>query len=265
MEEMANTEDNINRITTVENYFGGSGKTLAKDGRILVGEGILKKECRKEAKLRVFFLFNDVLVYGSILIMKKKYINQHIIPLIGLTMESLPDLEKTQNRWLIKSQMKSFVVSASSLTEKEKWMSHIEHCAKLVELKSGRLSAVEHAAAWIPDKVTDICMRCTKTKFSFTQRRHHCRKCGFVVCGKCCNQKFLIPTIADEPQKVCLLCYKLLLSKERKKLEEQRKSVERPFSFVSDLESSSSDDDHVVSNDDTYDWLQTSFWLSFHN
>lgn len=40
--------------------------------RVLVGEGILTKMCRKKPKPRQFFLFNDVLVYGNILINKKK-------------------------------------------------------------------------------------------------------------------------------------------------------------------------------------------------
>lgn len=39
---------------------------------MLVGEGILTKMCRKKPKPRQFFLFSDVLVYGNILINKKK-------------------------------------------------------------------------------------------------------------------------------------------------------------------------------------------------
>lgn len=45
---------------------------LAVTGRVLVGEGVLTKMCRKKPKPRQFFLFNDVLVYGNIVINKKK-------------------------------------------------------------------------------------------------------------------------------------------------------------------------------------------------
>lgn len=45
---------------------------LAIPGRVLVGEGVLTKMCRKKPKLRQFFLFNDTLVYGNIVISKKK-------------------------------------------------------------------------------------------------------------------------------------------------------------------------------------------------
>jgi len=48
---------------------------------VLVGEGVLTKMCRKKPKTRQFFLFNDILVYGNIIINKKKYNKQHIIPL----------------------------------------------------------------------------------------------------------------------------------------------------------------------------------------
>ena len=42
---------------------------------------MLTKACRKKPKPRQFFLFNDILVYGNIIINKKKYTTQHIIPL----------------------------------------------------------------------------------------------------------------------------------------------------------------------------------------
>lgn len=37
---------------------------LARIGRVLVKEGVLKKVCRKGTKDRYFFLFNDLLLYG---------------------------------------------------------------------------------------------------------------------------------------------------------------------------------------------------------
>ena len=60
-------------------------------GRALVGEGVLIKECRKKPKPRYFFLFNDVLVYGTSVMGKKKYINQHIIHLNNVQIKSIPD------------------------------------------------------------------------------------------------------------------------------------------------------------------------------
>ena len=49
-----------------------SSKSLQKEGRALVGEGILMKVCRKKPKQRAFFLFNDILVYGRVVINGRK-------------------------------------------------------------------------------------------------------------------------------------------------------------------------------------------------
>lgn len=47
--------------------------------------------CRKKPKSRQFFLFNDILVYGNIIINKKKYNKQHIIPLEEVKLANLED------------------------------------------------------------------------------------------------------------------------------------------------------------------------------
>ena len=63
------------------------------------------------------------------------------------------------------------------------------------------------APTWIPDQASAVCMRCPN-KFSFTQRRHHCRNCGFLVCATCSKQHAVLPHIhAREPQRVCTLCH----------------------------------------------------------
>lgn len=41
---------------------------------------------------------------------------------------------------------------------------------------------------WQPDASALSCVLCSN-KFSFFNRRHHCRKCGRVVCGECSDQQ----------------------------------------------------------------------------
>lgn len=50
--------------------------------------------CRKRPKARQFFLFNDILVYGNIVINKKKYNKQHIIPLEEVQLQGLDDNDR---------------------------------------------------------------------------------------------------------------------------------------------------------------------------
>ncbi|XP_044615617.1 pleckstrin homology domain-containing family F member 1 [Equus asinus] len=225
---LANTEINSQRIAAVESCFGASGQPLALPGRVLLGEGVLTKECRKKAKPRIFFLFNDILVYGSIVLNKRRYRSQHVIPLEEVTLEPLPETLQAKNRWMIKTAKKSFVVSAASTTERQEWISHIEECVRRQLLATGRQPSTEHAAPWIPDKATDICMRCTQTRFSALTRRHHCRKCGFVVCAECSRERFLLPRLAPKPLRVCSLCYRQLAAQKQKEEEEEEEEEQEP-------------------------------------
>ena len=45
------------------------------------------------------FLFNDILVYGSIVIRNRKYTRQHIIPLQNVKIEDLPDDDGNYNNF----------------------------------------------------------------------------------------------------------------------------------------------------------------------
>ena len=45
---------------------------------------------------------------------------------------------------------------------------------------------------------------------SFSLTKHHCRKCGAVVCGTCSNRRFLLPYQAERPLRVCISCYEAL-------------------------------------------------------
>ncbi|CAC5409725.1 Pleckstrin homology domain-containing family F member 2,Uncharacterized protein ZK632.12,Pleckstrin homology domain-containing family F member 1,Pleckstrin homology domain-containing family F member 1 homolog [Mytilus coruscus] len=203
-----NSEANCRRIAFIEQCFGASGQPLALPGRALVGEGVLTKMCRKKPKPRQFFLFNDVLVYGSIIISKKKYNRQHLISLEDVKLENVDDEMSLRNGWKIISPSKSFVVYAATATEKSQWMSHIRKCVNDLLLKRGITQNSENdSPVWVPDSDASTCMHCKKSQFSLINRKHHCRKCGMVVCNACSNQKWLLPQQSSHPLRVCLTCY----------------------------------------------------------
>lgn len=127
-------------------YRSGSGRRTAGSaeegvgvevpGRVLVGEGVLVKMCRKRPKPRQFYLFNDILVYGSILIAKKRFNKQHVVPLEDIHLEDIEDEGDLRNGWLIKSRSKSFAVYAASALEKKEWVVHINRCIQDLLAKS---------------------------------------------------------------------------------------------------------------------------------
>ncbi|MEE6500576.1 hypothetical protein FKM82_003834 [Ascaphus truei] len=268
VDHLANTEINTQRVAAVESCFGASGQPLSVPGRVLIGEGILTKECRKKPKPRIFFLFDDILVYGSIVINKRKYNSQHIIPLEDVTIETLPDSLDMRNRWMLKTAKKSFVVSAASFTERKEWIGHIKECVQRLLEKTGRRPSTEHAAPWIPDKATDICMRCTQTKFSTLTRRHHCRKCGFVVCHDCSKNRFLMPALSLKPLRVCGLCHKKLTAEKIAEEEDEKRREALFHSAIPEYDPSSDSDSEE--NDKTDQWpsnedFYSSSWSAFHS
>lgn len=44
------------------------------------------------------------------------------------------------------------------------------------------------AGVWVDDEATTACLLCRST-FSFTNRKHHCRQCGKVVCDPCSQNR----------------------------------------------------------------------------
>lgn len=73
--------ENRQRIQAVENSFGPAGGSLSKPGRVLMGQGHLMKQGRRKPQPKSFFLFNDILVYGSIILNGRWHKNQKVIPL----------------------------------------------------------------------------------------------------------------------------------------------------------------------------------------
>lgn len=64
---------------------------------------------------------------------------------------------------------------------------------------------------WIPDEAASACMGCDDT-FNLLRRRHHCRACGKVFCGRCSGHSMPLPQFnLDRPVRVCNRC-KLMLS-----------------------------------------------------
>nr|XP_020480649.1 pleckstrin homology domain-containing family F member 1-like [Monopterus albus] len=206
MNQLTFERENRERIQAVENSFGPSGRPLSKLGRVLVGEGRLYKQGRKKRQPKAFFLFNDVLVYGSVILNGHWYKKQKIIPLEDIQLEDMED-GVLMNQWLIRTPRKSFLVSAPSYEEKQAWMNHIQECRSSWLQGSSCQPGSNFAVSWIPDQAAYKCMRCLD-KFTTTRRRHHCRKCGFLVCNSCSKQREVIDHIhPTKQQRVCILCH----------------------------------------------------------
>lgn len=73
---------------------------------------------------------------------------------------------------------------------------------------------------WIKDDEAKVCMCCRKSKFSLLNRRHHCRRCGRVVCSDCSINKILLPELYKTLLvRCCDECFSQLLENEKRKFD----------------------------------------------
>eukprot|EP00756_Hemistasia_phaeocysticola_P016685 Hpha_TRINITY_DN15495_c0_g1::TRINITY_DN15495_c0_g1_i1::g.173776::m.173776 len=70
----------------------------------------------------------------------------------------------------------------------------------------GRKKLVANRPAWRADNASMSCESC-REEFTALHRRHHCRRCGLLVCGTCSRGRVLLAELGyDSPQRVCNSC-----------------------------------------------------------
>ena len=68
-------------------------------------------------------------------------------------------------------------------------------------------------APWVRDEEVDACMCVVcpdQTPFSLFNRRHHCRSCGYVVCGDCSAHRGTVNGYGGAAQRICTGCWEEL-------------------------------------------------------
>lgn len=190
-------------------------------GRVFLKQGTLMKLSRKVMQPRMFFLFNDALMYTTPVQSGQFKLNS-VLSLAGMKV-SKPSQEAYQNELNIESVERSFILSAGSATERDQWLEAIakaidDYTKKKITFISSRSQeegegAVDNGALlgskapiWIPDLRATMCMICT-CEFTLTWRRHHCRACGKVVCQACSANKYYLEYLKNQPARVCDHCF----------------------------------------------------------
>ncbi|XP_066995944.2 uncharacterized protein Sptz [Anabrus simplex] len=60
---------------------------------------------------------------------------------------------------------------------------------------------------WVPNDEVSQCMCCKSVNFSMFNRRHHCRRCGRVICAMCSSKRMKVAGYRDVNVRVCDCCY----------------------------------------------------------
>lgn len=213
--------DNFQKLMQIQYSLNGHHE-IVQPGRIFLKEGTLMKLSRKDMQPRMFFLFNDALLYTTP-VPSGMYKLNNMLSLAGMKVGK-PSQEAYQNELKIESVERSFILSASSASERDEWLEAIsraieEYAKKRTTFCPSR--SVEEAVTenqeegsplgskapiWIPDTRVTMCMICT-SEFTLTWRRHHCRACGKIVCQACSSNKYGLHYLKNQPARVCEHCF----------------------------------------------------------
>uniref|UniRef100_A0A8V5G7C8 Uncharacterized protein n=1 Tax=Melopsittacus undulatus TaxID=13146 RepID=A0A8V5G7C8_MELUD len=216
--------DNFQKLMQIQYSLNGHHE-IVQPGRVFLKEGTLMKLSRKVMQPRMFFLFNDALLYTTP-VQSGMYKLNNMLSLAGMKVKK-PTQEAYQNELNIESVERSFILSASSATERDEWLEAIsksieEYTKKKITFNPSKsLEEADpekqeedsplgsKAPIWIPDTRATMCMICT-SEFTLTWRRHHCRACGKIVCQACSSNKHGLDYMKNQPARVCDHCFREL-------------------------------------------------------
>ncbi|NXH99996.1 FGD6 protein, partial [Pachycephala philippinensis] len=216
--------DNFQKLMQIQYSLNGHHE-IVQPGRVFLKEGTLMKLSRKVMQPRMFFLFNDALLYTTP-VQSGMYKLDKMLSLAGMKVKK-PTQEAYQNELNIESVERSFILSASSATERDEWLEAIsksieEYAKKRITFNPSKsLEEADpekqeedsplgsKAPIWIPDTRATMCMICT-SEFTLTWRRHHCRACGKIVCQTCSSNKHGLDYMKNQPARVCDHCFREL-------------------------------------------------------
>ena len=168
----------------------------------------MTKVCKKGLKKRFLSLFNDVLLYGARGLSETKLKAQNVLQLHELVVTNVEDCAEGSHGFQLNHNRKSFVVYCDSAGTKQQWLKDLRRFTKLSREAHGLPpdAEIEARAVWVPDHKVKACMMPScAAPFTLTNRRHHCRNCGKVVCGKCSARRAVLNK--GTPERVCLLCW----------------------------------------------------------
>jgi len=203
--------ENVKRIE--RKFDSSSNVSILEPHREFIREGKLWKVCRSKDRLYHFFLFNDILIYATPY--GRGYKLHNMLPInaafrveeISGDDAALYGAEKHGRIFNVINEKKSFVVYADSVSEASAWTEALHGCIdeQAKKAHSGHYKTDSHAAGvWVPDSHSKVCKICSD-KFTFVNRRHHCRRCGILCCNKC--SKYKLPNGEGVMQRACKRCY----------------------------------------------------------
>ncbi|XP_029429695.1 FYVE, RhoGEF and PH domain-containing protein 2 [Rhinatrema bivittatum] len=250
--------ERIHKLWQVYEKLGIAEDDFVDPSNELIKEGPIQKISFRfnTTKERYLFLFNNMLLYcvPKVIQVGSEFQVRIKIDVDGMKAKELKDTEFPYV-FLISGKQRTLELQARSSEEAESW---VQACRAAVQQNEKRTESFKaatqgsdaavpelwaqseelgkRAPLWVRDNLVTLCKRCMEPFHPITRRRHHCRACGYVVCGKCSDYRAKLKYDRNRLNRVCIDCYTFLtgcvVSKER---DDKKKGIlERDASEVSD-------------------------------
>uniref|UniRef100_A0A8D1ISU1 Hepatocyte growth factor-regulated tyrosine kinase substrate n=1 Tax=Sus scrofa TaxID=9823 RepID=A0A8D1ISU1_PIG len=150
------------------------------------------------------------------------------------TMEELKELLKRQVEVSVRNKILHLIQAWAHAFRNEPKYKVVQDTYQIMKVEghvfpefkeSDAMFAAERAPDWVD---AEECHRC-RVQFGVMTRKHHCRACGQIFCGKCSSRCSTIPKFGIEKEvRVCEPCYEQL----NKKAEGKAASTELPPEYL---------------------------------
>ncbi|XP_046489953.1 uncharacterized protein Sptz isoform X1 [Neodiprion pinetum] len=193
--------DSITAIKFVTNYLLDrcKPKEAVKYHKILVSIEILSQLDYREKSAFIHLLKEPLLMLEQLL-MNGKFEVLHKI--LKLASDSLPkasilpeDTDKIVRYYAGKSLEFRVAMQRDGIESKSKDSSSSSNEIEGTEFMMP--VTVPTKDEWVANDKARVCSCCKAVVFSMFNRRHHCRRCGRVICAVCSQQRMRVPTYPD--------------------------------------------------------------------
>uniref|UniRef100_A0A8D1IVG9 FYVE, RhoGEF and PH domain containing 3 n=2 Tax=Sus scrofa TaxID=9823 RepID=A0A8D1IVG9_PIG len=168
--------EKMHKLLEVYERLGGE-EDIVNPANELIKEGHIQKLSAKNgtAQDRHLFLFNSMILYcvPKLRLMGQKFSVREKMDISGLQVQDSIK-PNSAHTFIITGKKRSLELQTRTEEEKKEW----------IQLEPRRASSRTRR-----DKEKQGCRSCGETFNSITKRKHHCKLCGAVICGKCSEFK----------------------------------------------------------------------------
>nr|XP_055024047.1 FYVE, RhoGEF and PH domain-containing protein 1 isoform X2 [Misgurnus anguillicaudatus] len=226
--------ERMRKLLKVYELLGGE-EDIVNPTNELIKEGHILKLSAKNgtSQDRYLILFNDRLLYcvPKLRLIGQKFGVRARIDVDGMELKETSSLNVPRT-FLVSGKQRSLELQARTEEEKRDWIQAIQATIQRHEqtLETFRMlncsfreedftpphspnctELGKRAPTPIREKEVTLCMKCQEPFNSITKRRHHCKACGHVVCGKCSEFRARLLYDNNRANRVCIDCYTTLV------------------------------------------------------